>query len=56
MQKNFEDLKRVEQLITIYNGLMRVETKGESSDILTECRKMLQVVINAVDEDKNVNG
>lgn len=56
MQQKFEDLKQPEQLIAIYNGLMRVETKGESSDILTDCRRMLQVVIKALDTNQEMNG
>lgn len=45
MDTKFEDLDFINQLVTIFNGLVRVETRGDSTDVIAECKQMLRMMI-----------
>lgn len=42
----------VEKLVTLYNTLSLIETRGESSKIMGECLKYTEQLIKEVSEEK----
>ena len=45
-----------ELLLRIYNTLLQIETKGESTMLMADCIRALQTVINTPDEVKDEQG
>ena len=39
-----------DKLVAVHNGLMQVETKGDSSIIMSECIKAVREIIDNYDE------
>lgn len=45
-----------EQLVKIYNTLLLIETKGESTLVMADCLRAFQEVIENMGEEAAING